>query len=257
MDQRSEPDPHSAGPLRTQAASRPPPGYESLALQSGRGPRADPCCARECARPRVRARVPGGGSEALVLERAGFWNSPPRPAGIQPGPADCNRPWRGRPRRARAPRATAPDSSPAPRGQVRRGGRGLRLPGPLPPGRRRWPARQAAPARPRPAPRARPAAQLYPSWKPKPGGCTRAERTAAAAAKKEAAAAAQLRRARQARRSPHGRTRTAGGARARSSRRRTRGGAGALPGKVKLEPEAARRRWGPEERRPAPRCAQP
>lgn len=107
--------------------------------------------ARECARPRVRARVPGGGSESLVLERAGFWNSPPRPAGTQLRPEDCNRPWRGRPRRARAPCATAPDSSPAPRGQVRRGGRGLRLPGQLPPG----PAALACPpGRPRPpAPR--------------------------------------------------------------------------------------------------------
>ena len=38
---------------------------------------------------------------------------------------------------------------------------------------------------------------------------------------------------------------------------RTLGGAGALPGKVKLEPEAARGRWGPEERGPAPRRAEP
>lgn len=106
-------------------------------------------------------------------------------------------------------------------------------------------------------------ASSSPSWGhggSRGGGSNRHGSAAAAAAAKEeaaAAAAAQLRRARQARRSPHGRTRTAGGARARSSRRRTRGGAGALPGKVKLEPEAARGRWGPEERRPAPRCAQP
>lgn len=211
--------------------------------------------ARQCARPRLRVRVSGGGEEAPVLERASFWNSPPRPAGTQPRPAGCRRPWRGRLRQARAPRATAPGSSPAPRGQVRRGGRGLRLSGPLPPGRRRWPARQAAPARPRPAP-LRNSTQV--------GSRVRAA-TLAPSARRRRRRRRQRRRSsgepRQARRRPHGRARTAGGARAgssrRRSRRRTRGGAGALPGKVKLEPEAARGRGGPKERRPAPRRAEP
>jgi hypothetical protein len=81
--------------------------------------------------------------------------------------------------------------------------------GPAPPG----PAARACPA-PRPAPRALPAAQLAPSWKPSRGGCTRAERAAAAAKEAAAAVAAQHWRAREARRRPHGRARTAGGARA-------------------------------------------
>lgn len=237
-----EPDPPSAAPPRTQAATRSPPGCEWLALQSSRGPRAARP-ARECALPRVRGS--GGGEEARVLERAGFWNSPPRPAGTRSSPTGCGRPWRGRPRRARATHATAPGSSPAPRGQVRRGGRGLRLPGPLPPGRRRWPARQAAPSRPRPAP-LRNSTQVG----------SRAATLAPSARRRRSSG-----EPRQARWRQHGRARTAGGARAgssgRRSRRRTHGGAGALPGKVKLEPEAARGRGGPKERRPAPRRAEP
>lgn len=241
-----EPDQPSAAPLRTQAATRSPPGCEWLALQSSRGPRAARP-ARECALPRVR--VSGGGEEARVLERAGFWNSPPRPAGTRSSPTGCGRPWRGRPPRARAPHATAPGSSPAPRGQVRRGGRGLRLPGPLPTGRLRWPARQAAPARPRPAP-LRNSTQV--------GSRARTATLAPSARRRRRRSSGEPR---QARRRQHGRARTAGGARAgssgRRSRRRTHGGAGALPGKVKLEPEAARGRGGPKERRPAPRRAEP
>lgn len=200
----------SAGPVRTQAASRPPPGCERLLCHQAMDPEPPMLRARVCAPPPAPMPAPGEAKEAPVLERAASGTHRPGRPPLGPVPQAAGGPGEGA-LAERAPRAAAPDSSQAPRGQVRPGGRGLRLP-----------ARSPGPAA-RPAPRARPAAQLDPSWKPRPGGRTRAWRRAAAAAAKEAAAAAQLRRAR---RLPHGRAWTAGGARAweqrEDSRRRRR-----------------------------------
>ncbi|XP_048963653.1 translation initiation factor IF-2-like [Canis lupus dingo] len=152
--QGSQPDPDSAGPLRTQAASRPPPGSERLALQSGGGPRADRCCARVCAPACACACARGrlGGSclrksRFLELTAQAIQHSTPsrRPqSALEGAPSPCARASRHRPgllpgaARAGSPRRQrAPAPGPAP-------------PGPAalacPPGRPRPPAPR--PARP-------------------------------------------------------------------------------------------------------------
>lgn len=149
---------------------------------------------RECARP--RARVPGGGEEAPVLERAGSGNSPHWPASTQPRPADRRRPWRGRPRQARAPRATAPTPPRRRAGRFAQAaaGSGSR---PAPPGPAALACPPGRPARPRPAP---PRCATLPKleaepWQPH---SRRAHGGGGGGGGEGEAAAAQLRRARQA-----------------------------------------------------------
>lgn len=222
------------------------PASETLALHSGRGPPAG----RSCGSARARVLVPRGGEEAPVLERAGWGTHLAGQQALSPVPQTADGPGEG---------ALAERTRPAPTpgffpGAARAGSpRQPRVPavGPHFPGWPRWPAGQAAP--PAHAP---PRCATLPKLEAEPRWLHSRQRTAATAKEAAVAAAAQPRRAR---RRPHGRAPTAGGAGAGNSRRRswrrTRGGAGALPGKVKLEPEAAR--GGREERWPAPRRAEP